>query len=146
MLAGCDRDYYVPAYGVGLDLPEQASGFEIQEVSVGSFAARWFDDGFIVATLFSRVTVFDLETDAELQIALRLSGILVASGPITLNSGQKGWAIHYVDSDLPNDIFTVKTIVIGEELTHTYTVIGFSLLGTNDFDYLRSIARTLCAA
>ena len=144
--AGCDREYYVPAYGVGFDLPERASGFEILEVTPDKFSARWSDAslGFVVATLFSRPSVFDLEAEAEIEIALS-SDILVASSPITLDSGQPGWVIRFVDSDLPADIFAVKAIVIGEEFTHTYSVIGNSLLGTNDFDALLRIARTLCA-
>lgn len=144
--AGCDREYYVPAYGVGFDLPERASGFEILEVTPDKFSARWSDAslGFVVATLFSRPSVFDLEAEAEIEIVLS-SDILVASSPITLDSGQPGWVIRFVDSDLPADIFTVKAIVVGEEFTHTYSVIGNSLLGTNDFDSLLRIARTLCA-
>ncbi len=146
LLAGCDREYYVPGYGVGFDLPERASGFEILEVALDKFSARWSDAdlGFFVATLSSRPSVFDLESEAAIQIALS-SDILVASAPITLDSGQPGWVIRFVDSDLPEDIFTMKAIVIGEQFTHTYTVIGNSLIGTNDFDYLLDIARTLCA-
>lgn len=145
-----DRDFHIPRR-MGVDVPDGVGAIDLPEVDPGNFAAQWSDArlGFIIAILFSRPTVFSLEENAELQIALS-SDFLVSSAPIRLDSGQRGWVLHLVDAHLPDDIFTVKTIVlgqdeIGQETTYTYSVFGYSALGTNDFDYLVRIARTLCA-
>ena len=124
-----DREFSNSVYGIGFDPPGGAIGPEYLEVIIGNFATRWEYDGLIVAQSYSRPTFLGLEEDVELQIALS-DRIPITSEPITLDSGQQGWIVESVDNN---------------GFIHYYTVFGISVIGTNDFDYLRRIAKTLCA-
>jgi len=141
-----NREYSNSVFGIGFDLPGGVSGPEYPEVVIGNFATQWREESFdaIVALSYSRYAVWGLEEEAKILIALS-DNIPITSEPITLDSGQLGWIIESIDNELLDDFIFVKTLVIGTEFTHSYTLFGISVLGTNDFDYLRRIAKTLCA-
>lgn len=73
------------------------------------------------------------------------SSFLVRNEEIVLKSGQRGWLLAGRSIRLPDGVFRVCVSLVRNGRIHRVAAIGSGLHGTNDFDFLIGVARTLCA-
>lgn len=157
----CFTTFWSDLAGAGFNVPDglSAPALDSEMLDAGFYRMESFRPGEVHPDLsfYWRSTDRTFEEAAAYVAQLAASGppgeplpIILHNEPITLNGGQPGWVIASMWRNMPSLMFVKVQLVwdkVGEDwpIWYSLSLTGHESEGTNDYEYLLGVGRTLCA-